>query len=65
MPLNPEHNSKFSIDPLSKSEFLSFIIGLINVRTDGNALFAARRVAEGYQFVAYEPIALAVRTPDS
>ena len=49
----------------ARRRFKKRLNGLINVRTDGNALFAARRVAAGYQFVAYGPIALAARTPDA
>ena len=35
--------------------------GIINVRTDGEHLYAARRVAAGYQFVTYGPILPASR----
>jgi competence protein ComEC len=49
----------------ARRRFKKRLNGLINVRTDGHVLFAARRVAAGYQFVAYGPIALAARTPDS
>jgi len=48
----------------ARRRFKKRLNGLINIRTDGNALFAARRVAAGYQFVTYGPIVLAARTPD-
>jgi len=47
----------------SDTVVLKRLNGLINVRTDGNNLYAARRVAAGYQFVAYGPLELAPRTP--
>jgi len=48
-----------------RRRFKKRLNGLINVRTDGTVLFAARRVAAGYQFVAYGPLGLAARTPDN
>jgi beta-lactamase superfamily II metal-dependent hydrolase len=48
----------------ARRRFKKRLNGLINVRTDGSQIYAARRVAAGYQFVAYGPIPLANRTPE-
>lgn len=37
----------------ARRRFKKRLNGIINVRTDGNTLFCARRVAAGYQFVTY------------
>lgn len=48
------------IDPAmigqARRRFKKRLNGIINVRTDGENLYAARRVAAGYQFVTYGPI---------
>jgi hypothetical protein len=42
----------------ARRRFKKRLNGIINVRTDGNRLYCARRVAAGYQFVTYEqPVA--------
>jgi hypothetical protein len=46
----------------ARRRFKKRLNGIINVRTDGTNLYSARRVAAGYQFVTYGPIALAPRT---
>ena len=38
----------------ARRRFLKRLNGLINVRTDGQNIYAARRVAASYQFVTYE-----------
>ncbi len=38
----------------ARRRFKKRLNGLINVRSDGNRLYCARRVAAGYQFVTYE-----------
>lgn len=40
----------------ARRRFKKRLNGIINVRTDGIQLYAARRVAAGYQFVTYGPI---------
>ena len=40
----------------ARRRFKKRLNGIINVRTDGNHLYAARRVAASYQFVTYGPI---------
>jgi beta-lactamase superfamily II metal-dependent hydrolase len=40
----------------ARRRFKKRLNGVINVRTDGNHLYAARRVAASYQFVTYGPI---------
>ena len=46
----------------ARRRFKKRLNGLINIRTDGNKLYCARRVAAGYQFVTYENEAV---SPDS
>jgi hypothetical protein len=46
----------------ARRRFKKRLNGIINIRTDGNHLYAARRVAAGYQFVTYGPVALAARS---
>jgi hypothetical protein len=41
----------------ARRRFKKRLNGIINVRTDGNDLYAARRVAAGYQFVTYKQAA--------
>jgi competence protein ComEC len=38
----------------ARRRFKKRLNGLINVRTDGNRIYCARRVAAGYQFVTYD-----------
>ncbi len=38
----------------ARRRFKKRLNGIINVRTDGNRIYCARRVAAGYQFVTYE-----------
>lgn len=38
----------------ARRRFKKRLNGIINVRSDGNVLYCARRVAAGYQFVTYE-----------
>ena len=38
----------------ARRRFKKRLNGIINVRTDGNRIYCARRVAAGYQFVAYD-----------
>jgi hypothetical protein len=40
----------------ARRRFKKRLNGIINVRTDGNDLYCARRVAAGYQFVTYEQV---------
>lgn len=40
----------------ARRRFKKRLNGIINVRTDGEHLYAARRVAAGYQFVTYGPM---------
>ncbi len=47
----------------ARRRFKKRLNGLINVRTDGQSLFAGRRVAASYQFVSYGPLAPAPREP--
>ena len=49
----------FSTAPLNsdaRKRFKKALSGIINVRSNGRELYAARRVAAGYQWEAYEPI---------
>ena len=46
----------------ARRRFKKRLNGIINIRTDGTNLYAARRVAAGYRFVSYGPIAPAPRT---
>jgi beta-lactamase superfamily II metal-dependent hydrolase len=40
----------------ARRRFKKRLNGIINVRTDGNDLYCARRVAAGYQFVTYKQV---------
>ena len=40
----------------ARTQFKKRLNGIINVRTDGRKIYAARRVSAGYQWVAYGPI---------
>ena len=40
----------------ARRQFKKRLNGIINIRTDGRMLYAARRVSAGYQWVAYGPI---------
>ncbi|MGH7230302.1 MAG: ComEC/Rec2 family competence protein [Nitrospiraceae bacterium] len=46
----------------ARRRFKKRLNGIINVRTDGRSLYAARRVAAGYQFVTYGPLPAAPRS---
>lgn len=41
----------------ARRRFKKRLNGIINIRTDGETLYCARRVAQGYQFVTYEQTA--------
>ncbi len=45
----------------ARRRFKKRLNGIINIRTDGADLYAARRVAASYQFVTYGPLAPAAR----
>jgi hypothetical protein len=67
-PVEATPDADLPVDPTNaamlgqaRRRFLKRLNGLINVRTDGQALYAARRVAASYQFVTYGAIAPALR----
>jgi hypothetical protein len=45
----------------ARERFKLLLPGIINVRTDGNSLYAFRRVNAGYQWESYAPLAPAPR----
>ena len=44
-----------------RRRFKKRLNGIINVRTDGQHIYAARRVSANYQWVAYGPVTVAPR----
>ena len=58
-PVDPTDASMIS---QARRRFKKRLNGIINVRTDGTNLYAARRVAAGYRFVTYGPISPSPRS---
>jgi hypothetical protein len=50
--------------PQARRHFKKRLNGIINIRSDGNHIYAYRRIPTDDQFVKYGPINRAARTPD-
>ena len=48
--------SKSDANAIARQRFKKVLSGIINVRTDGEDIYAARRVRAGYQWELYGPI---------
>ena len=60
-PAPPGADPAVDADARARFLFKRRLHGMINVRTDGQALYAARRVATGYWWESYGPLTPAPR----